>query len=75
MVVSERVLERQYQGLFKTGLKSCKLGSNVPQNSSFSFIAKFRGHLRQVQKVKLVNKIDNDRTAKKIDPYTKGQKF
>ena len=35
----------------------------------------FRGHLRQVKQVKLVNKIDEDRTAKKIDTYTKGQEF
>ena len=40
---------------------------------SFLFIAKFRGHLRQVQHVTLVNKIDEDRTAKKNDPYTTGQ--
>ena len=43
-------------------------------NTSFSFIAKFRGHLRQVQQVKLVNKIDEDRFAKKIDTYKKVQK-
>ena len=79
-VVSERVLERQFQGLFKSGPKSCtcnqsKLGPNVSQNTSFSFITKFRGHLRQVQQVKLVNKIDEERPANKIDTYTKGQDF
>ena len=52
-----------------------KLGPNVPQTTSFSFTAKFRGHLRQGQQVKLVNKIDDDPTAKKIDTYTKGQEF
>ena len=43
-----------------------KLGPNVPQNSSFSCIAKLRGHLRQVEQVKIVNKIDKDRTAEKM---------
>ena len=40
-----------------------------------SFIAKFRGYFRQVQQMKLVNKIDEDRTAKKIDTNTNGQDF
>ena len=39
---------------------------NVPQNTSFSFLAKFRGLLRQVQKFKLVNKIDEDHFTKKL---------
>ena len=52
-----------------------KLGPNLPQNSSFSLIAKLRGHLKQVQQVKLVKKIEEDRTAKKSEPYTKGQKL
>ena len=52
-----------------------KLGPNVPQNTLFSFKTKFRGHLRQVQQVKLVNKIDEDRFPKKNDTYTKGQDF
>ena len=52
-----------------------KLGPNVPQNKSFPFIAKFRDHLGQVQKVKLGNKIDEDRPAKKNDTYTKEQEF
>ena len=60
MVVSARVLERQFQGLFKPGPKSCtkisKIRANQAQNTSFSFIAKFRGHFRQVQQVKLVKK-------------------
>ena len=69
MVVSKKVLERQFQGLFKSGPKNCpynvKIHSNEPQNTSFSFVAKFRRRLRQVQQVKLVNKIDEDSTAKK----------
>ena len=47
----------------------------IPQHSSFSFIAKLRGHLRQVQQVKLVNKIDKDQTAKKFTHTQKARNF
>ena len=56
-------------------LNVCEWASKLPQNTQFSFIAKFRGRLRQVQQVKLVNKIDEDCTAYKIDTYTKRHKF
>ena len=35
-------------------------------------MAKFKGNFTQVKQVKLVNKINEDCTAKKIDTYTKG---
>ena len=59
MVVSGRVLKKPLR-LFKSGPKSC------------TYIWKIRANYTQV---KLVNKIEEDRTAKKIDIYTKEQKF
>ena len=69
MIVSERIL-----GLLKSGPKNCtqnfKIRANYAQMYPKIHI-KFRGYLRQVQQGKLVGKIDEDRTAEKIDIYTR----
>ena len=78
LMVSERVLERQFQGLFESGPKNWTYNLKIRAKYAQMYLKihnfHFRGHLRQVQQVKLVNKIDEDRFTNKIDTQTKAQK-
>ena len=47
----------------------------APQNTSFPFLANFRGCLSQVQQIKLVNKVDEAPKGVFIDTHTKLQQF